>query len=108
MLHVSLPVVCVLDARHEKSIVEISCLLRACHEERVDLESIAYEFTLVILNDKVKRIGELRLESSHKFIIAFHHFDRQGSCLKKNVNIILTLIALFFRKIYDKFVENIS
>lgn len=65
MLHVSLPVVCVLDARHEKSIVEISCLLRACHKERVDLESIAYEFTLVILNDKVKRIGELRLESSH-------------------------------------------
>jgi hypothetical protein len=54
VLQVGLPVVCVLDARVEQSLVELGVLFRSSHEQRIDLKCEPYKFTFVVLDDEVQ------------------------------------------------------
>ena len=52
VLHVASPVGLVGEQRLSKSFVHLLELVVACHEESEDLEGVAHQFSLVVLNDE--------------------------------------------------------
>ena len=62
----------------------------------------------MVLNDEIKRWRQKLLHLQHLLLILSDIFKNQSSSLKKDVNIIWTLVGLIVGDILDEFWQNLT